>query len=48
MIVILETMLRSKGIPRLVKNVKYFILASIGEIPQDLKFDGEKTKTIIG
>ena len=25
-----------------------FHCSSIGEIPQDLKFDGERTKTIIG
>ena len=30
------------------KNCKIFHSSSIGEIPQDLKFDGEKTKTIIG
>ena len=30
------------------KKCKIFHSSSIGEIPQDLKFDGEKTKTIIG
>ena len=29
-------------------NCRIFHASSIGEIPQDLKFDGEKTKTIIG
>ena len=29
-------------------DCKIFHASSIGEIPQDLKFDGEKTKTIIG
>ena len=33
---------------RLGKNVKVFPGASISSIPQDLKFSGEKTETIIG
>ena len=30
------------------KNCKIYHCSSIGEIPQDLKFRGEKTETIIG
>ena len=30
------------------KNCKVFHSSSIGEIPQDLKFSGEETKTIVG
>jgi UDP-N-acetylglucosamine acyltransferase len=33
---------------RLGKNVKVFPAASVSSIPQDLKFAGEKTQTIIG
>ncbi len=33
---------------RIGKNCKIFPGASIGAIPQDLKFDGEETQTIIG
>ena len=29
-------------------DCRIFHASSIGEIPQDLKFDGEKTETIIG
>ena len=30
------------------KNCKVFHSSSIGEIPQDLKFSGEETNTIVG
>ena len=30
------------------RNCKFFQFGSIGEIPQDLKFAGEKTQTVIG
>src|SRR5688572_4825025 len=33
---------------RIGKNVKVFPGASISSIPQDLKFSGEKTETVIG
>ena len=33
---------------RIGNNCKIFHSSSIGEIPQDLKFEGEKTETIIG
>ena len=33
---------------RIGKNVKIFPGASISSIPQDLKFSGEKTETVIG
>jgi UDP-N-acetylglucosamine acyltransferase len=37
-----------EGITEIGQNNKIFQFASIGAVPQDLKFKGEKSKTIIG
>ncbi|WP_082802343.1 acyl-ACP--UDP-N-acetylglucosamine O-acyltransferase [Falsihalocynthiibacter arcticus] len=46
--VVLKSHVVLAGITEIGEDCEIFPFASIGEVPQDLKFDGEKTRLIVG